>query len=361
MQNLDYKDVFLIPSYSACRTRRELDVSVDFLGHKFASPAIPANMRACIDFDMAEKLDSYNLFYILHRFYDYQEILDWIKKNQDLNCISISIGVKDVDKKLVDDIDCNDLRVDFITIDVASGDNILMKEMISYVKDRLFNTKIIAGNVGTIEGALRLQEWGASAIKVGLGFGKSCSTYNCTGVGTPMFSTINDISTYEDPSSIPLGVSLQQLRDGIQRKKNYSLEIPVIADGGIREVGDVCKSLVAGATMSMIGSGFCACIDSTAETKEWKYEYYEENEEGTEMTGVNPISINKVYFGSASAKNKGKDEYTEGWDEVLLPCNGLTYLQYYQKIKEGVQSCMSYAGVEDIKDLKNMKWEVYTK
>ena len=74
-----------------------------------------------------------------------------------------------------------------------------------------------------------LKSWGADAVKVGLSMGKSCTTYNCTGVGTPMFSTVANLSY---------------------------LNVPVIADGQIREVGDVCKALVAGADMVMIGSEF---------------------------------------------------------------------------------------------------------
>lgn len=330
MQALNYKDVYLLPSYSTCESRSKLDTSVNFCGYTFDSCVVPANMKPVIDFKMAEKLDSYNYFYILHRFYDYQEILDWIKDNQDLNCISISVGVKDIDRALIDSIKYHKLRVDFITIDIASGHNILMKQMITYIKNKL-SCQVIAGNIGTIEAALDLQEWKADALKLGLGFGKSCCTYNCTGVGTPMFST-----------ALEMGKNEQGFLNGFSKGYSSNLKIPVIADGGIREIGDICKALVAGASLIMIGSEFAKCVDSPAETK-WNDKTY------------------KVYFGSASATNKGNQNFIEGWDEVLLPCNGLTYLEYYKKIQQGIQSCMSYAGVEKIKNLNKMKWEIYTK
>ncbi len=144
--------------------------------------------------------------------------------------------------------------------------------------------------------------------------GKSCTTYNCTGVGTPMFSAVyhmchDDEETYEAP------------------------RIPIIADGQVREVGDICKALVAGATMVMVGSEFAKCSDSPAET----------------------IDNCKVFFGSASSFNKGSDSYVEG-QKVLLEQRSETYIKYLKRINEGVQSCMSYAGVDNLNGLKDMRF-----
>ena len=195
--------------------------------------------------------------------------------------------------------------------------------MITYIKDRL-NVKIIAGNVGTYDAATDLYEWGADAVKVGLSMGKSCTTYNCTGVGTPMFSTVESIAN----------------------AKFFSWEttIPIIADGQIREVGDVCKALVAGADMVMIGSEFAKCEDSPADVMG-----------GPAMGNVNK----KVFYGSASSTNKGHDGYVEG-QTVYMDMRNETYLQYFDRINQGVQSCMSYAGVNDITSLVNMEYLIHT-
>lgn len=318
-----YKDIVLQPAYSEIKSRSSLDASVKFLGKRFESAAIPANMKCTIDFKKARELSEAGYFYVLHRFYDYEDILDWMIENKDIKTISISVGVNEKDRDFIDKIVEKDVSVDFITIDVAHGHHVLVKNMITYIKDRL-NVKIIAGNVGTYDAATDLYEWGADAVKVGLSMGKSCTTYNCTGVGTPMFSTVESIAN----------------------AKFFSWEttIPIIADGQIREVGDVCKALVAGADMVMIGSEFAKCEDSPADVMG-----------GPAMGNVNK----KVFYGSASSTNKGHDGYVEG-QTVYMDMRNETYLQYFDRINQGVQSCMSYAGVNDITSLVNMEYLIHT-
>jgi len=315
-----YKDVVLQPAYSEIESRSKLDASVEFLGKRFESVAIPANMKCTINFKKAKELSEAGYFYVLHRFYDYEDILNWMIENKDMETISISIGVNKKDYDFVDKIIEKNVSVDFITIDVAHGHHILVKNMITYIKDKS-NVKIIAGNVGTYEAATDLYEWGADAVKIGLSMGKSCTTYNCTGVGTPMFSAVKSIA----------------------KGKFFSWEddIPIIADGQIREVGDVCKALVAGANMVMIGSEFAKCEDSPADIIG-----------GPALDNVNK----KVFFGSASSTNKGHDGYVEG-QTVYMDMRNETYIQYFNRINQGVQSCMSYAGINNINNLSNMDYK----
>ena len=306
-----YDNIVLTPKYSEIMSRSKLDTSVEFLGKKFKSVAIPANMKCTIDFKKAKELSEAGYFYVLHRFYDYNDIYNWVKDNQDLKTISISVGVNEKDWELVNDLFVNKLRVDYITIDVAHGHHILVKDMIEHIKNHNFknDAKVIVGNIGTIEAASDLSFWGAEAVKVGLSMGKSCTTYNCTGVGTPMFSTVANLSY---------------------------LNVPVIADGQIREVGDVCKALVAGADMVMIGSEFAKCFDSPAKR----------------------VMKKKEFYGSASSTNKGHNGYVEG-KIVYLEMRQESYKEYLERINQGIQSCMSYAGIEDIKKLHLMEYSVY--
>jgi GMP reductase len=314
-----YSDIVLLPDYSEIRSRRDADCNQTFLGRIFKSVAIPANMKCTIDFKMAGILSEEDYFYVLHRFYPYSDILKWITDNQNLKTISISIGVKEEDYRLISAIKNNNLRVDFITIDVAHGHHISVKDILEYIKDELGsnNTKIIAGNIGTRRALDDLQQWGADAVKVGLSMGKSCTTYNCTGVGTPMFTTVRNV-WFNDVDI-------------------YDASIPIIADGQIREVGDVCKALVAGASMVMIGSEFAKCSDSPAEV----------------------IDNHKIFFGSASSFNKNSDSFIEG-QKVLLEQRTETYLQYFKRINEGIQSCMSYAGTNTLNGLRYMDYTIRT-
>jgi len=313
-----YKDIVLLPNYSEIASRKNANCSVEFLGKTFKSVAIPANMRCTIDFTQAVNLAEHGYFYILHRFYNYEQIFDWMSHNRDIY-ISISVGVKPEDYGFIDKIRAAKLRVDCITIDVAHGHHFSVKSMIMFIRDTLGKeVKIIAGNIGTSRALEDLADWGADAAKVGLSMGKSCTTYNCTGVGTPMFSAVyhmchDDEDTYEAP------------------------RIPIIADGQVREVGDVCKALVAGATMVMVGSEFAKCSDSPADV----------------------IDNHKIFFGSASSFNKGSDSYVEG-QKVLLEQRSETYLNYIKRINEGIQSCMSYAGTDELQGLRYMRFGYLT-
>ena len=129
-----YKDIVLQPAYSEIQSRSSLDVSVKFLGKTFESAAIPANMKCTINFKKARELSEAGYFYVLHRFYDYEDILGWMVENKDIKTISISVGVNRKDRDFIDKIVKQNIRVDFITIDVAHGHHVLVKEMITYIK-----------------------------------------------------------------------------------------------------------------------------------------------------------------------------------------------------------------------------------
>jgi GMP reductase len=309
-ESLSYKDVILEPRYSEVESRDYVSTSVEFLGHYFRNPIVPSNMSCTIDLAKAKELADNEYFYILHRFYEYTDILNWIEDNQDLDLISISVGVKEKDYYLINNIFSKKLRVDFITIDVAHGHNINVKKICQYFHSLNWNhkPKLIVGNIGTQDAAHDLISWGADALKIGLSMGKACTTYNTTGVGTPMYSTVSEIS-------------------------NYTLKVPLIADGQIREVGDVAKAVHAGAKLVMVGSMFAACIDSPAE-----FNFYK---------------THKNFYGSASAENKGHKNYVEG-KSVLLECNNLSMLDLMKKFEQGLKSTMSYAGVDDLSKLHLM-------
>ena len=313
MKKLHYKDVVLAnPVYSDIRSRDDVNTEVFINNIKFNSCMIPSNMKCAISFEKALELSRNGYFYILHRFYPYEEILKWIENNPN-DLISISVGVKQKDYEFVDQLAERGISPEFITIDIAYGHSILMKEMLTYIKNKLPNSFIIAGNVCTPEAISDLEEWGASAIKIGIAGGFACRTYNSTGVGSPMFSTIRDCAQIAT--------------------------VPLIADGGIRDNGDICKALVAGATLVMSGTKFVECRDSPAP-----------------RCVLHDGSFKKEYFGSASSRNKGHDKYSEGSDCVLLNQRDRTYFDYYGLVDQGIRSCMSYHNVRNIKDIIQIKW-----
>ncbi len=120
---------------------------------------------------------------------------------------------------------------DILVIDIAHGHSDNAMSALKAVKKELGDIEIIAGNVATSDGVRDLASAGASAIKVGVGSGSICITRIVTGCGVPQLSAIMDC--YE---------------------AGRELDIPIIADGGIRTSGDITKALAAGASSVMIGS-----------------------------------------------------------------------------------------------------------
>ena len=311
MRALKYSDIILLPQYSTLRSRSKASTAVHLGSNidSFVSPIIPANMRAVIDEDRAFSLSEDYYFYTMHRFG--VDPFEFCKRAQDWKTISISIGVKPQDKVYIAALAQRGLRVDYITIDIAHGHSIAMKEMIKCVKKHLPDTFVIAGNVATSEAVKALAGWGADCAKVGIGQGYVCITKDKTGFTRPMFSCVEDCA------------------------RNKS--IPIIADGGVRCNGDITKALVAGADMVMAGSIFSQCVDSPA------------------VSTVVDGGIYKQYFGSASEYNKKEKKHIEGVMKEV-PSNNMTYQEKLTEIKEDLQSAISYAGGHDLSCFKKVKY-----
>jgi len=264
--------------------------------------------------EQCEWLSKNGYFYIMHRFNN--DILGFVAlaNAEEWPLISISVGVKDSDRKIIDQLKSSSLKVDFITVDIAHGYSRLMRDMLKYIKDQLPDVCVIAGNVCTPEAVVALNKWGADYIKVGIGQGSPCTTKDKTGFTVPMFSTVMSCSDcYSSQSSFAEGK-----------------RIPIIADGGIQCNGDIAKALVAGADVVMAGSLFASCIDSAGE--------------------LTPTG-NKKYFGSASLYNKKENKNIEGKLQ-LLEAAPFTIKDKLIEITEDLQSAISYAGGADLKALE---------
>jgi IMP dehydrogenase len=133
-------------------------------------------------------------------------------------------------------------KVDLLAIDSAHGHSTRVLEAIRTIKSKMPEVGLIAGNVGTFDGACELAKAGADAIKVGIGPGSICTTRVVTGAGVPQITAIAE--------------AYRATRDA---------GIPVIADGGIKYSGDVTKALAAGASVVMIGSMFAGTDESPGE------------------------------------------------------------------------------------------------
>lgn len=321
--NFDYEQMNLIPKKCIVNSRNECDTSVQFGKYKFKLPVVPANMECVIDDDIAIKLASNGYFYIMHRFN--VDIIEFIKKMRFLKLItSISIGVNEDSYEILRNLLLENLIPDYITIDIAHGHSIKMEKILKWIHTNFLKEVpfIIAGNVSTPEAVHDLESWGANAIKVGIGPGSACTTYNATGFG----SRGAQASIVEQCANFCL--------------KESTL---IVADGGIKDVGDIAKSITLGASMVMIGGMFSALSDSP----------------GNVVQGTDG-QLYKEFWGSASIHQSNKKNRIEGTKKLLL-MKQKTLLDEMNHIEESLQSSISYGGGKTLDCLKNVEYFIKMK
>lgn len=311
MKVFSYDDICLRPNYSELTSRSNADTFVNFLGRKYQLPVIPANMQDVISWKLADFLQANNYFYIMHRFGDAN-----INISEKIKCefLSISLGVNEASKKEYEDLIKNKYSYpDVVTIDVAHGHHKKVEEMIKWLNvNNPKKSYIIAGNVATADGYKFLCDLGVDAVKVGIGGGSICETKNKTGFHLPTAYSIWDCV----------------------ENTGGKYDVPIIADGGARNFGDIAKALTLGAKMVMSGSWFASCIDSPAKIQNGK----------------------KIYRGSTSYEAKGQKKHIEGRTLELL--EGVTYLERLEEIRQALCSSISYAGGTDLAAFNRVKWDL---
>lgn len=184
--------------------------------------------------------------------------------------------------------------VDVLAVDTAHGHSRNVLDTVRDIKRQHAGIDIVAGNVGTEEGARALVKAGADGIKVGMGVGSICTTRIISGVGMPQLTAV-----------------LGAVR-GVKGS-----DVPIIADGGVRFSGDITKAIAAGAHSIMIGSLFAGTEESPGETILFQGRTY------------------KLYrgMGSIEAMKEGsRDRYFQG-DEPDM-----------KLVPEGIEGRVSYKG-----------------
>lgn len=218
----------------------------------------------------------------------------------------------------------SDAGADVIVIDTAHGHSLGVLNVIKDVRKKFKYIQLIAGNIGTYEAASDILNCKVDAIKVGIGPGSICTTRVVAGVGVPQITAISNA-----------------------HRSAKAKGIPIIADGGIKQTGDIPKAIAAGADSVMIGGLFAGVEESPGE----KILY-----EGRSF---------KLYrgMGSLSAMKRGsKDRYFQDVEDDIaklvpegvegrVPFKGPLADTVFQLIG-GLRAAMGYCGVKNIKELK---------
>ena len=214
--------------------------------------------------------------------------------------------------------------VDVVTLDSAHGHSKGVIEALKSLRKNFKGLQIIAGNVGTTEGALALAAAGADCVKVGIGPGSICTTRIVAGAGVPQLTAIMEAS-----------MALK------------SKGIPVIADGGIRYTGDMVKALAAGANVVMMGSVFAGTEESPGDTIIYEGRKFKEYR-GMGSLGAMSQGSGDRYFQDVEADIK---KYVPEGIEGRVAYKGNISEIIYQYVG-GLRSGMGYCGAKNIKALQ---------
>lgn len=303
----NYSSVYMKAKKCIVKSRSECDITVPLGNRKFRNPMIPADMPAVVNFDTCKAFAKMNMFYVMHRFGITDEEI--IAFTEDMNYTygwsSISIGIKDTDKLLIQKLCNGGVDPTYINIDIAHAYSDECANMIKFIQTMLPKTFIIAGNVASVEAVNFLYDNGANAVRIFIAPGSGCSTKNATGFYRGSIEFINECYLGSD--------------------------CPIIADGGITEPGDVCKAIGAGAHMVMMGGVLAGHDESPGNiiTVDGKKKY--------------------CYYGNASFMNKGVKKHIEGKDYLIDPRGPL--MNTVKLYEDGLVSAVSYSGKSTIRDM----------
>ena len=311
---LSYDDVLLVPQYSDIESRREVSLQSQ-LGHYILElPIIASPMDTIVEAEMAAAMADLGGLGIIHRYNTIEEQVSIASKAaMQVNNNSVGAAIPISGDFIERAQALMQVGVKFMCIDVAHGDHIMMKTALDALRSKLpGHVHIMAGNVATQEGYERLVEWGADSVRVGIGGGSICSTRVQTGHGVPGLQTIIDCAQTDRKAT-------------------------VIADGGIRNSGDMVKAFACGADAVMCGSLLSGTTETPGEVFEGR-------------DGFKYKSYRGMASKEAQMKWRGKYSSFEGVSSQV-PFRG-SVVMILEDIERGVRSGFSYTGAQNLKELQ---------
>lgn len=315
-ETFTFDDFLLKPKFSEIKSRSEIDLSVNVgKGFSFKNCIVPANMRDIVGEELISKMYEIGSLSFLHRFSSIEEqiqILNNLKNkygNNIFNYVGVSVGVKEEDKKNLEEF--SKLGIKIVCIDIAHLDSIVGLDMVKYISSIYPDTLLIAGNVATGDAAERAWKFGADIVKVGIGASGICSTRLEAGAGVPQLSAIIDVAERRK-----------------LLKNSFGRQISFISDGGHSKNADIVKSLCF-ADMVMLGGMLAGTTESPGQL----------------------IKTDKGLFKSYHGSSTHKDSRVEGVKAIVKYKGSIENVM--KRILEGIQSGCSYQNCRSVSQLQN--------
>jgi len=313
-QCFSYDDVLLVPQYSDVESRLQVKIGNSLDDERvFTAPIISSPMDTITEVEMAVRMGLYGGLGIIHRYNSIEEQANmvWLCRENGIENVAAATGISGDYFHRAETL--VERGVGILCLDVAHGHHSMMREAIENIKREFPHIHIMAGNVATKRAFEDLASWGASSIRVGIGGGSICSTRIQTGHGVPTFQSVLDCA-----SSDTWG------------------DVRIIADGGIRNSGDIVKALAAGADFVMLGS----ILAGTEQTP------------GPTFTSPQGKKY-KTYRGMASKEAQHDWRGTHSSNEGIsttVPYRG-NVLDILLDLDNGIRSGFSYSGATSMAEL----------
>ena len=256
---------------------------------------------------------------------DIMKITQFPKATKDARgrlAVGAAVGVRDMEMRRVES--ALEAGADCVVVDIAHGDSHLEIEMIKNIRSRFPEAQIVGGNVATADGTKRLIDAGADAVKVGVGPGSICITRNVAGSGVPQLTAVIECAKAAEPYGIP-----------------------IIADGGIRQPGDLAKAIAAGAQTVMIGSMLAGTDESPGMLMTRRGHRYKASRGMASLEA----NLNRNRREGNDLTQEEIEDYVAEGVEAAVPYRGKAREVLIQLVG-GLQSGMSYSGVHSVEELQ---------
>jgi len=322
-EQLTYDDVLIIPRRTTIRSRQDVDLTTN-LGASFLKyPVMSAAMDTVTGGEMAEALDRVGAMGVVHRFQSVEDRIESISPYcYSSEAVGIAVGLDETEEEIhkLSEV------ADVIALDVAHAHADYVIERTRQLSNLLtnWNGQLMVGNIVTRQAAWELIEAGADILKVGIGGGSACSTRIVTGMGYPNISAIIEVRT--------------AITD-----HNHGKGTMLVADGGIRNSGDIAKAIAAGADCVMLGGLLAGCDESPGELVSKQYPHEDEKQ--------------KMFRGMAS--KSAQEDWKGGLKEWTVAEGVTSYVDATGPVKDtvenlmgGLRSAFTYADAKTIKEFQ---------